>query len=222
MSAHERCRHVARLLERIDAGEALERDAELVAAHVESCTACGVPSDVARPIVDGVRGLGAELPDDAFFAASAEQIMSAVRSEPSDARASAGAPVDLAERRGRSMRQASRPAGRGRTRAMGAIAALAAAVALVASVALLRERGGAVPEVASVDAPDASGRIEVVSVDDIDVDELLASEDAWIIASYDIFDAEVAAPSRGWRVEDLSDDELDALEGVFGAAPSRG
>ncbi len=222
MSAHERCGHVARLLERMDAGEALECDAELVAAHLESCTACGVSSEAARPIVEGVRGLEAGLPDDAFFVASAEQVMSAVRAEPHGPRAPAGAVPGLAERRGRATGRAARPTGRRRTRAAGAIAALAAAVALVASVAMLRDRGGSPPEVASVDTPPASGRVEVVSVDDIDVDELLESEDAWIIASYDIFDADGAAPSRGWTVEDLSDDELDALEGVFGGAPSRG
>lgn len=222
MSAHERCRHVARLLERMDAGEALERDAELVAAHLEACPACGVSSDAARPIVEGVRGLGADLPDDAFFAASAEEILSAVRAEPRSARAPSGVALDLAERRARASRAASGATGLRRTRVVGTIAALAAGVALVASVTVLRDRGESVPRVASVESPAAIGPVEVVSVDDIDVDELLESEDAWIIASYDIFDAAVAAPSRGWKVEDLSDDELDALEGVFGAAPSRG
>ncbi len=186
---------------------------EFAAEHLDSCADCGRLIGV-DSILERVPEFGRPLPDDAFFAANAESIMSAVLEEPLETRSSVRQPVDLAERRARGRRGTA-----SRVRIVGTITAVAAAVALVASVSMLRDRGGAVPSVASVDP---TSRDAVVSVDGFDVDELITSEDAWIIASYDILDVDVVAPGGTWEVEDLSDEDLDALEGVFGAAPSLG
>lgn len=213
MSARPECRRIAALLERLDGyeHEMAAADIESIAAHLESCAHCGVTEAASEEIADGVRNLDAPIPNEVFFEKTADQIMSAVLAEPAEA------PAPTGRRRPVSRRVRTWP--RRRMVLAGSVAALAAGVALFVTIGGIddrsREAVGPVAGVSPAAVPE-----EIVSVAGIDLDEITSSDDAWLIASYDIFDLEVADEGGTIRVEDMSDDELDALEGVFGSAPS--
>lgn len=230
MTARDECRRVARLLEELDSGsEAAVASADLEAAarHLETCSSCGMTEAGAESVVEGVRAIELELPDDAFFASSAADIMAAVRAEP----AGDSNVVSLGRAGAREGRRAVDPGRRagtpsrtrrsGRVRIAGGVAALAAGVVLFVTAYMLG--GGTTrPESQTAALSVDASQVAVVSVDDVDLDEIVSSDDAWLVASYDIFDLDLVDPNAGLDVEDLSDAELDALEGVFGSAPSLG
>lgn len=224
MRTRDDCRRFAGLLDRMDAGghaEPSAADLESMALHLESCAVCGVADDASQSVIEGVRDLEAELPGDEFFSSMAGQIMEAVRTEPGLGREST---VRGGLRRGsRASDFAHRSAGRRtphprRRRMVGGAAALAAGLALLVTSFLTGGR----PSGQQREPFSGSTEVASVSVVDIDVDELISSDDAWLIASYDIFDLGMVDSTDQVEVEKMSDSELDALEGIFGAAPSLG
>jgi len=186
------CRQVDELLARFESGDLAEPDVEVLAAHLETCLSCGaLQTREAADLDRALRTLGEPSPDDAFFRARHAEIMEAVRGE-SRAR-------PALRRAGRASRT-ERRAGARRV----ALAAMAAGVALVIGVLLVRRDG------TGVRVP----HDQVVSVDEIDAAELADSEDAWLVARDDSFEPPFAdAPA----LEDLSDEELEALEALVGS-----
>lgn len=219
MTLRDECRVVAELLARFEAADESLRavDAETIVGHLESCPECGMAEAAAQRIVEGVRGMEAPLPDDAFFENNAAQIMASVLAEPAEAtHRPAPRVVGIGERAGaRSPARAPR-----RMRLVGGALAAAAAIAVFVTGFVLGNHPTSSPGVA--DVPIGARPTQVVSVEGIEIEELVASDDAWLVASYDIFDLDLADVNGGLQVEDLSDEELDALEGMFGSAPSLG
>lgn len=212
MKAREECRRVAAILEGLDAAPPDESGMEAIAAHLESCPDCGVAD--AGELLGAVAELAPPLPSEEFFAASADRVMAAVRREP--VRIDAGS-------RSRRAPQVARPGAepaRRRMRLAGTALALAAGVALVVGVSLVDDSPKSNAPVARVETGQPAA--VVVSVDGLGAAELAASEDAWLVASSDFFDLEPADTNGSWTVENLSDAELEALEGMFGSAPGLG
>ncbi|MBM4267786.1 MAG: hypothetical protein FJ144_14445 [Deltaproteobacteria bacterium] len=195
------CDLAAELLERYETGALAEAEIVALAAHLESCSACGALDAGAGGVLrEGLRDLAEPLPDEAFFAARLAATMDAV-----------------AEKRVSSLRgPAGRVAGEPSRRA--AVVGTIAAGALLALGAIgLLGRGSRTHELASTAGDESEARVEVVSVDGVDADELAASEDAWLVARYDSLELELAGDVG---LEDLTDDELDVLEDVIGAPRS--
>lgn len=219
MTVRDECRVVSELLVRLDAAEEAlaSTDIDVIARHLESCPHCGMADSAAERLLDGVRKIKVALPDDAFFENNASQIMASVLAEPVDAtRRPSGRVVDIGKRAAaRSPARAPR-----RKRLAGGALAAAAAIALFATAFVLGDLPGSSPRLADVRTEAVPTK--VVSVEEIDIEELVASDDGWLVASYDIFELDFEDVNGGLQVEDLSDDELDALEGMFGSAPSLG
>jgi len=228
VSTRDECARVAAVLDRLDDGEPGSAEMESAAAHLESCPQCAI-DDADRRMLAAVRDLDASRPPDAFFDESAERIMAAVRAEPAGRRETA--PPRAPTRRGerglfaeRPARGRARPAARGRRRLVGTALAIAAGVALLVTVSLVGERpGDSGAPVARVE--EEAPVVAVASIDRLDAldaADLAAAADAWLVASYDFFELEAADLGPAWDVEDLSDEELEALEAMFGPAPGLG
>lgn len=202
MTERDACRRVRQTLQRLDQGATVADSVlEDAAAHLGGCPDCGGLETFETDLRTALHEAPADLPSAADLERDALAIMELVRAEP----------ARLAEQRAARSRAAfgerrSRRARGGFVRWTGAAAALAASLAL-----LLVEWREEAPVI---------DRRPVLALDDVDASELAASDDAWLVASYDIFDLQASDVEDVLRVEDLSDDELDALEGMFGSAPN--
>ena len=202
MTERAECLVATELLQRLCGDEAREPTAEEMeraSAHLESCQECGLCEPASAPLLEEVRNLDAALPTESAFAASAEQIMAAIRAEPEAGWLTGGrwkARVGVAEsgRRPSGVSRGARPASR-RRRLVGTVVALAAGIALILVVGPSPDRPLPRLQVAHVDV---APKIEVVSVGDVDPAELAASQDAWLLASYDIFALDIA--DSDWQV----------------------
>ncbi len=221
MSVREECRRVADLLDRFDQTEARAQETDSIAAHLESCPDCGAMDHEEQRALEDVLARGQDVPGDASFEDSASRIMAAVQAEPEPRRR-----VPPRRPASREVAQSLRRSGRAsravraeprRARLSGGVLALAAGVVLLVASVMLTGRPEPALRVVAVEPA-----VAVVSVEGIDVRELAASDDAWLVARYDIFDLELGDTGGELAVEELSDDELDALEGAFGSAPSLG
>ena len=202
MTERDACRRARQTLQRLEQGATVADSVlEDAAAHLGGCPDCGGLETFETELRTALQEAPAERPSAADLERDALAIMERVRAEP----------ARLAEHRaGRrpgadGERRSSRTRG-SFVRWAGAAAALAACLALL----LVEWRE---------DEP-VLDRGPVLALDDVDASELAASDDAWLVASYDIFDLQASDVEDVLRVEDLSDDELDALEGMFGSAPN--
>lgn len=201
------------MLARMSDAEAAGRDpeaalsapeAEWVAAHLDACPACSLAGDpAAASLLGALRALGeADAPDDAFFAERRAAIMARVLE------------TDAAGRTSRGRRQGVERAAT-RRRWMPVALALAAGLALVLATTLRRAPGPERPAVAPQDASEVE-----VELPDAGALPDVAAEDVWAAAGDDPLLELATATDRSLRdLRDLTDEELDEIEGLLLSVP---
>ena len=218
------CARLERLLARMDeaAGAPAHRadptdalapgELAWAAAHAETCPHCAATAAAAVALVAAtLREDEAALPDDAFFAARRGAILAAIRSEGAPAaEVDRPAPRLVASRPAartadRALRRAHSPITRAARRRVLLPAALAACIVLAVTTALLRPG-------------DDAGGVATAPIADLDPAEIAGAEDAWVVASNDLFVAALAS-SGDDSLGALSDEELAEIEDVFLATP---
>lgn len=75
------CRQVRRILQSFLDGELDERDVELVAAHLESCTRCRVEADTFSQVIDALRMLRPDI-DLAGYTRLVATVEDVIRTDP--------------------------------------------------------------------------------------------------------------------------------------------
>ena len=220
MSPTEECRRFAVLLDQFQregVPDPVPPELEEAFAHFESCDRCGLQNSRTQEILGAVAREKPELPEDQVLSASLDQVMQLIRSdsvalEEAPQRRSSPALAN-SRRRGTPIPRARGP----RTARIAVGFALAASVAIFVTAFLgsrpfpagdsVAVREGAVPPA------------EIVAFEAVGGAELSQSDDAWLLASAPDFGLGFEEEEQGWQVEELSNDELDSLEGLLGSAP---
>ena len=199
-------------------------DLAWLAEHLESCDACAPDASDVASLGALLRDDAAELPGEAFFADRRASLLDTIRAE-DEAR---GATLDggVVGAGALAARTTTRPAlraipgtgaraGRGprpvRRRSVWRplLPALAAGLAIVVALGMLLSRSPR-PETLEV-AEVASG--DLVAVVDAD-----AADDTWVIEGNDLFEVALSSTSDP-ALDELSDDDLEEIEGVFVPSP---
>ena len=213
----QECERAAQLFARMDPDPAdvpSPDEIEWLAQHLERCTSCSLADAATGLLLASLRSLDdpSETPDEQVFAVRREAILAAIQAEAEPERGGAGAQREGRRSGDRAQRVgAAHPYGSAR-RWLPAVLAFAAGIALVVTVAGLRER----QRLARDDAAVRRETPEVVA--GLDVAELADADDAWVLASGEVMTIEL--PASGSRpFGELSDEELDEIEGVFVSVP---
>jgi hypothetical protein len=196
-------------------------DLAWLAAHLESCDACA-------PDAALVAALGALLtddaratPDEAFFAARRASLLDVIRASDADridgGVVGAGAPVARIAARPALRAIAGTGARAGRSRHpvrrrsvwRPLVPALAAGLAVVVALGMLLSRSP---------RPETTGVAEVASGDPVAVVDAHAADDSWVIVDDDLFEVALSSTSDP-AFDELSDDDLEEIEGVFVPGP---
>lgn len=225
------CARLERLLARMDdaAGAPAHRadptDALIpdelawAAAHVDGCPHCASLAASAATLVGGaLRALDDAIPGDDFFAARRASILAAIVASDAPAHASprsapylvAARPADRVADPGR--RRSAAPPPRLRLRRRRVVPAAVAALLVIGLATVLLRPAREVP--LEGDAPATSAEVLAV-VTDADVSTTDEGDDAWLVASNDLFVAALAAPGDADPLASLSDEELEEIEDVF-------
>ena len=220
MSTIEECRRFGALLDQFQregVPDPVPPELEAAFAHFESCDQCGLQSLRTQEILGAVAREKPGVPDDQVLSTSLDQVMQLIRSDSVAAEATPqrrSSPGLANSRR----RVTSIPRARGpRTAGIAVGLALAASVAIFVTTFLGRSPFPAVDSVAVREANVPP--VEIVAVEAIGGAELSQSDDAWLLARAPDFGLGFEEEEQGWQVEELSNDELDSLEGLLGTAP---
>lgn len=216
------CRRVEDLLERfsdIAVPEPVPPELESAMAHFETCERCGLRNAMVGEILDRLGGTSLEAPED-DLAESLNRVMGAIRAEPTEM-----ATADLQKYRERRDARREVPSSIAKRPAQGP-GRLVAGFALAASVAILVTVVWSTLSLRDEDRVAALEMQENAAValvpENVDIDELAQSEDAWLIASTADLSLGFGERESQWHVEELSNDELDSLEGLWGTTPGLG
>lgn len=211
----DECARAARLLARLDAAadehrddpaaSLSEADSEWLARHLDACASCArADHEAVAPLLDVLRALDrADVPDDLFLAARRREILSAIGVEPSEPAPRRAWPS-----------HAARQAQRRRRTVWAAVGALAASIALLLAVPRWRDQGVEVARPPVGVPPPATEATSLVA--SLDPAELATADDAWLVASSNFLGLELDDPrERDRELNQLTDEELDEIEGVF-------
>lgn len=197
-------------------------DLAWLAAHLESCGACAPDASDVASLGTLLQDDAADLPDAEFFAARRAALLDALEA-PDDARVAtldggvvgAGKPAVRTRPVLRAIPGTGTRAGRGprpvRRRSLWRplLPALAAGLAVVAALGLLLSRSPR-PEGTQVAVVEGGDLVAVVDAD--------AADDTWVIEGSDLFEVALSSTSDP-AVDELSEDELEEIEGVFVPSP---
>jgi hypothetical protein len=200
-------------------------DLAWLAEHLESCDACAPDAAVVASLGPLLDDDAADLPGDAFFATRRAVLLDAIRASGDAPGATlrdggvvgAGAPAARIATRPvlRAIPGTGARAGRGprpvRRRSLWRpfLPVLAAGLAIVVALGALLSRSP---------RPETTAVAEVASGDLVAVVDADAADDSWLIEDDDLFEVALSSTSDP-ALDELSNDDLEEIEGVFVPSP---